>query len=390
MTSEPNPTNPHPYGLTEEQRKMLFLGLTPGRVHRDDAGHSHVQAWDDRRWMNRIFGFGGWSTRETSLTLIHERFHENKDGRDSVTVIYRCSVVLEVKDIHGNILGEYHGSAVGQAPSFPTWKIADAHDMAIKTADSQAFKRACVNLGDTFGLSLYNKGSEDPQVQNSVAYGPLVPIEDEPVGLPEDETAEAVRQIALQEAAAEQTGRGEQRQRSTDTPAARPPMGRDEMQLAGVGANTTIPRKGPDAGPRPQAATPNGRARAIVWDVDNVLRNLDDCTEALECIHTIREKAKANNLGNDVVRVPDRLLDDEAVDKSGAPFSHTHQVHEIIDAAGLLIRRLCEASQPNDERRDITDAELMYAAQHGPDRVQAEAFDELDRRVRQRDGRTRG
>jgi hypothetical protein len=30
--------------------------------------------------------------------------------------------------------------------------------MAIKTAESQAFKRCAINLGDQFGLSLYNNG----------------------------------------------------------------------------------------------------------------------------------------------------------------------------------------------------------------------------------------
>jgi hypothetical protein len=46
--------------------------------------------------------------------------------------------------------------AAGDATN-PT--LADAHDQAIKTAESQAFKRCAVNLGDQFGLSLYKNGS---------------------------------------------------------------------------------------------------------------------------------------------------------------------------------------------------------------------------------------
>ena len=35
----------------------------------------------------------------------------------------------------------------------------EAHDMAIKTAESDALKRAAINLGTQFGLSLYDEGS---------------------------------------------------------------------------------------------------------------------------------------------------------------------------------------------------------------------------------------
>ena len=47
--------------------------------------------------------------------------------------------------------------AVGDCKNYPS--RGDAHDMAIKTAESQAFKRAAMNLGDQFGLSLYDGGS---------------------------------------------------------------------------------------------------------------------------------------------------------------------------------------------------------------------------------------
>jgi hypothetical protein len=46
----------------------------------------------------------------------------------------------------------------------PDFKRGDVHDMAIKTAESQALKRCATNLGDQFGLSLYRNGSADPVV----------------------------------------------------------------------------------------------------------------------------------------------------------------------------------------------------------------------------------
>lgn len=47
----------------------------------------------------------------------------------------------------------------------------EAHDMAVKTAESDAFKRAAINLGDNFGLSLYNNGSVAPVVRATIAEG---------------------------------------------------------------------------------------------------------------------------------------------------------------------------------------------------------------------------
>ena len=54
----------------------------------------------------------------------------------------------------------------------PDFKRGDAHDMAIKTAETQALKRAAINLGDQFGLSLYKKGSTGPLVRKIVGFVP--------------------------------------------------------------------------------------------------------------------------------------------------------------------------------------------------------------------------
>ena len=49
----------------------------------------------------------------------------------------------------------YTEAAVGSA-TLP--QRGEAHDMAVKTAESDAIKRAAINLGTQFGLSLYNNG----------------------------------------------------------------------------------------------------------------------------------------------------------------------------------------------------------------------------------------
>ena len=162
--------------LSRAQIGYLLHGIDPMRVGKDGKGFSHVEAWDIRRHLIRVFGFGGHDTDMLDVTLISEtsgmRQKMGKNGPygdpyEAWTVIYRVAVRLAVK-VDGIELGHWHGVATGDASNQPS--RADAHDLALKTADSQALKRAATNLGDQFGLSLYNKGSLAPVVQGSWAY----------------------------------------------------------------------------------------------------------------------------------------------------------------------------------------------------------------------------
>jgi recombination DNA repair RAD52 pathway protein len=164
--------------LSDLQIAQLLRPVDPDRVGSDGKGFAHMEAWDIRRYLIRIFGFGGHDTDLLESTLIAETCipdHQKKDknGRpygnpfDAWTVIYRVAVRLSVK-VDGIELGHWHGIATGDATNQPS--RADAHDLALKTADSQALKRAATNLGDQFGLSLYNKGRLSPVVQSSLPY----------------------------------------------------------------------------------------------------------------------------------------------------------------------------------------------------------------------------
>ena len=147
--------------LTNEQVKELLQPIDPARVGKDGKGYSHVAAWDVRRRMNQIFGFAEWSSDVDEMVLITERETKTKQGKDAWFVLYRarCSVI-----VNGAIYAEW---AAGDAIS-PDY--GDAHDQAIKTAESQALKRCAMNLGDQFGLSLYNNGSVEATVTDTVTY----------------------------------------------------------------------------------------------------------------------------------------------------------------------------------------------------------------------------
>lgn len=155
--------------LSTEQIAFLLSPVHPSRISKDGKGFAHVEAWDVRRTLIRAFGFGGWSTDQQDMTLVREIEHkpDNSKGKSRWSVIYRATVVLTVR-VGGVELGHWHGTAMGDATNQPS--LADAHDLAMKTADSQAFKRAAVNLGDQFGLSLYDDGSTDAVVNRSLAY----------------------------------------------------------------------------------------------------------------------------------------------------------------------------------------------------------------------------
>lgn len=186
-------------GLTPRQYDYLVKPISPDRV-RQSQGQSHVEAWDVRRTLIRIFGFGGYNLETKRLDLIAqiEIPAPAANGRSRWTVIYRADVRLTVKDQHGREVAHFEDSATGDSANQPS--LGDAHDMAVKTALSQALKRCATNLGDQFGLSLYNKGSVGPVVVGSLVSPmsgqPAVSASDAPavVGGEMDERTERIRE----------------------------------------------------------------------------------------------------------------------------------------------------------------------------------------------------
>ena len=143
--------------LNDEQRTMLLKPINPARVGKDGKGFPHLEAWDVRRVLIGIFGFGNWSADITAMELIFEE--KIGDGpKPRWTVAYRAQCQLRI-----HTLTTYTEWAAGDATNYPS--RADAHDQAMKTAESQAFKRCAVNLGDQFGLSLYDGGSREQSIK---------------------------------------------------------------------------------------------------------------------------------------------------------------------------------------------------------------------------------
>ena len=153
----------HNVSISDTQRDVLFRPINGKRIQtRSQAGRNlhYLATWDVRAHLIRIFGFGGFDAEVVDSALLFCDQNERNQWQASFMVTLR----LHIKALDAT----YTEVAVGSA-TLP--QRGEALDMAVKTAESDALKRAAVNLGDQFGLSLYNNGSLAPVVGQSLAYG---------------------------------------------------------------------------------------------------------------------------------------------------------------------------------------------------------------------------
>ena len=175
--------------FNNRQLEQLFKEINPSRVA-ERKGMSYLETWDVIAHLNRIFGFEGWDKHVMALDLLYETQRGEGKGWD---VAYRAVVrlVIHNRDRGLSVVQKTsEDAATGQAQNQPS--RGDAHDLAVKSAVSDALKRAAKDLGNQFGLSLYDKGSTRSVVGKSLAYA-------EPELPPHDpETPERVQEIREQ------------------------------------------------------------------------------------------------------------------------------------------------------------------------------------------------
>jgi recombination DNA repair RAD52 pathway protein len=149
--------------LTPAQNEQLLKGIHTSRVatRRGGGGKSlsYVEAYDIKAHMIRLFGFAEWSwdVLEASCAYTIAPDGTERNWKVGYRVIGRLTILATG--------ATYTEAAVGMA-NLPD--VGEAHDMAVKTAESDAFKRAAINLGDQFGLSLYNNGQTAPVVRGLI------------------------------------------------------------------------------------------------------------------------------------------------------------------------------------------------------------------------------
>lgn len=136
--------------FSEEQIAALNAPLMRDAVkQRQQAGRnlSYIEAYHAENEANRIFGFDAWD-RETELTLIGETVVGDKNR-----VYYRAKAKITVRTPTGGVVireGCGYGSGIDK-------DLGQAHESALKEAESDAEKRALKTFGNPFGQALYDK-----------------------------------------------------------------------------------------------------------------------------------------------------------------------------------------------------------------------------------------
>ena len=129
--------------FTKEQTEQLNQPINPKVVSYREKGNiqlAYLESWYVINEANRIFGFDGWSSETIQLDCVQS---------DDFCVTYIAKVRVTVGDVIKEGVGAGHGK--GEKVN-----LGDKHESAVKEAESDARKRALMQFGYQFGLSLYD------------------------------------------------------------------------------------------------------------------------------------------------------------------------------------------------------------------------------------------
>jgi len=158
--------------LSDQQIQRMLLGVGKNRVAGRSQGGSNVSyipQHEVRAELIRTFGFGNFDVDIHDVKCLYEE-QRNGSGNNKDKVYwfvgYRVACTLTIRDYEGNQIAqytEYHAEENAPQPN-----RGEAHALALTACESYAMRRAAINLGDRFGLGLYNAGSMTPIVKGSL------------------------------------------------------------------------------------------------------------------------------------------------------------------------------------------------------------------------------
>lgn len=199
--------------LSREQLYYLSQDLSPLLVsHRKQGGAnlSYMEAWQIKATLIRVFGFGGFSADVIEAKVLRmqqdvpavewvgtsgNRTKRIKKDPETGQVIFNWSVTAQaVVRLTIHQTGATFTEAAAASQTGPD--VGEVTDFAIKTAESDALKRAAIYLGTQFGLSLYNNGGTSDVV--GAVWAP------DQIGQVQAYVAEAQAQAAQQQQQAQQ------------------------------------------------------------------------------------------------------------------------------------------------------------------------------------------
>lgn len=151
--------------FTAEQRLNLGAPLNKANVKKNPRGFDYVEGWHAIAEANRIFGFDGWDRQTLEMRQLGDP--QQVDGKWRVAYHCRVRITVTAGDQPITRDGSGYGSGINK-------DIRDAHESALKEAETDAMKRALMTFGNPFGLALYDKQQtnvtdEEPLPESAMA-----------------------------------------------------------------------------------------------------------------------------------------------------------------------------------------------------------------------------
>ena len=137
-------------GFTEGQLKELRGRLNRRHVatrQQNGIALSFVEGWFTISEANRIFGFDGWNRETVETSCV---WQGKVAGSNSCSYSARVRVTVHAGETTITREGCGFGTGSGATPG-------EAHEKALKEAETDAMKRALVTFGNRFGLALYDR-----------------------------------------------------------------------------------------------------------------------------------------------------------------------------------------------------------------------------------------
>ncbi len=134
------------------QLKKLNRALDPAYIHVRDIDSrkiSYIEGWFAIAQANEIFGPSAWDREMVHFERVYER--ANASG---YTCGYLARVRIRVRAGATEIVREGTGWGAASAQA-----LSDAHERALKSAETDATKRALATFGNQFGLCLYERAA---------------------------------------------------------------------------------------------------------------------------------------------------------------------------------------------------------------------------------------
>ncbi len=148
--------------FSPEQITALSAPLDRAKVRQREQGRSSVsylEGWQVIAEANRIFGFDGWQRETVALRCVNQSERTigargtSREQRPGWGVTYTARVRITVGESTGaQLIREGCGAGHGIDTD-----LGQAHESALKEAETDAMKRALMTFGNPFGLALYDK-----------------------------------------------------------------------------------------------------------------------------------------------------------------------------------------------------------------------------------------